>query len=259
MTQYILRFDDITPEFLSTKEWSKMDRFLKKFQLKVILGVIPYSKDEKLKVNGDYSEGIKVLKKLNQDGHLIAIHGCHHKLTFNNGSSLVPINNFGEFSGKSLLEQRTLLKKAYEWFLDKDIIPKAWMAPAHSFDEATIKCLKDLNIHIISDGLFLGPRLREGMIWIPQQIWRFKKLPFGCWTICIHLLEISDNSLENLKSSIECNISTFINPSSLFEDIKQINNFSNIDNLIQKIILKLLEIKNKIKKNNYEIRKKIKG
>lgn len=248
MTKYILRFDDITPEFLSSKKWSKMIKFLNKFNLKVILGVIPYSQDESLRVLGDYKQGIKVLKELYKDGHLIAMHGCHHKLTCSNGSSLVPINNFGEFAGKNELDQKMLLKKSYDWFIEQDITPKAWMAPAHSFDDTTIKCLKDLNINIISDGLFLGPRLRNNMIWIPQQIWRFKKLPFGCWTICIHLLNMSNNSLETMKNSIEKNISFFINPSYLVKDPGQISNFSIIDNFIQEINIKLLKAKKKLKK-----------
>ena len=247
MTKYILRFDDITPEFLSTKEWSKMSDFLNKYKLKAILGVIPYSQDESLKIIGDYKKGIKVLKELYLDGHLIAIHGCHHILTSNIGSPLVPINNFGEFSGKSSLEQKSLLKKSYDWFISQDIIPEVWMAPAHSFDEITIKCLKDLKINIISDGLFLGPRIRNDMLWIPQQIWKFKKFPFGCWTICIHLLDIDNNSLENLKSSIEKNISIFINPSSLVKDSNKINKFSILDNFFEKITLKLLKGKRKLK------------
>ncbi|MNL70050.1 hypothetical protein D3C87_1949970 [compost metagenome] len=24
------------------------------------------------------------------------------------------------------------------------------------------------------------------MTWIPQQIWRFRELPFGIWTVCYH-------------------------------------------------------------------------
>ena len=247
MTKYILRFDDITPEFLSTKKWSKIVKFLNKLNLKVILGVIPYSQDENLKVYGDYKKGIKVLQKLNKEGHLIAIHGCHHNLTYSHGLSLVPINDFGEFAGKTALDQKILLKKSYDWFINKDITPKAWMAPAHSFDNTTIKCLKDININIISDGLFLGPRLRNEMIWIPQQLWRFKKLPFGCWTICIHLLDMSNNSLETLKNSIEKNISFFINPSYLVKDPGQISNFSIIDNFMQEITIKLLKAKKRLK------------
>ena len=110
------------------------------------------------------------------------------------------------------------------------------------------KSLKDLNINIISDGLFLGPRLKNDMIWIPQQIWGFKKLPFGCWTICIHLMDMSNNSLETLKNSIEKNISFFINPLSLVKDPIQISNFSIIDNIFQQISLKLLKAKRNLKR-----------
>lgn len=243
MTKYILRFDDITPEFLTTQTWFEMNEFLKKFELKVILGVIPFSKDKNLNVKGDRQKGIKILKNLYNEGHLIAIHGCHHDLENISSKSLVPINRYGEFAGKSKRIQYMLLSKAYSWFLNNGIIPNVWMAPAHSFDEITIECLKELKINIISDGLFYGPRLREGMIWIPQQIWQFKKFPFGCWTICIHLLDMSDNSKLKLKSSIRNNIKKFINPAIISPDSYLVKDYSFFDNITQKFVLSLINIK----------------
>lgn len=247
MTKYILRFDDITPEFLTTQKWYEMNEFLKKFELKVILGVIPFSKDKNLEVNGDREKGIKILKNLYEQGHLIAIHGCHHDLEKIRSKSLVPINKYGEFAGKSKRIQYILLKKAHSWFINNGIIPNAWMAPAHSFDEITIECLKELQINVISDGLFIGPRLRKGMIWIPQQIWQFKKFPFGCWTICVHLLEINHHSLLKLKSSIENNLRKFINPSIIVSDSYLIKNYSNFDNNIQNIALSLINLKKNLR------------
>jgi hypothetical protein len=32
----------------------------------------------------------------------------------------------------------------------------------------------------------LPHRDRKGMFWVPQQLWKFRKAPFGVWTVCIH-------------------------------------------------------------------------
>lgn len=27
----------------------------------------------------------------------------------------------------------------------------------------------------------------RGIMWVPQQLWRFRKMLFGIWTICLHV------------------------------------------------------------------------
>jgi hypothetical protein len=61
------------------------------------------------------------------------------------------------------------------------------VAPAHSFDAQTLRLLPEIGISRISDGLFFWPRIdRRGLLWVPQQMWRFRRLPFGVWTVCLH-------------------------------------------------------------------------
>jgi hypothetical protein len=44
-----------------------------------------------------------------------------------------------------------------------------------------------LGLTTISDGMSLYPhRDSKGALWIPQQLWRFRRAPFGVWTVCIH-------------------------------------------------------------------------
>ena len=44
-------------------------------------------------------------------------------------------------------------------------------------------------MNTISDGLSLFPHRdfeNKNVVWVPQQLWRFRYVPFGIWTICIH-------------------------------------------------------------------------
>jgi hypothetical protein len=45
-----------------------------------------------------------------------------------------------------------------------------------------------LGVRVISDGLSIYPHVdRDGMVWIPQQFWRFRRAPVGVWTVCCHV------------------------------------------------------------------------
>ena len=247
MTQYILRFDDITPEFLTTNTWKNIDIILKKFNLKAILAVIPFCEDKEIICKGNYKKGLEILKALQKEGHMIGMHGCHHKLVRTKSNSLVPINNYGEFAGKSREKQLELIKKSYEWFKNQEIDPKLWVAPAHNFDKNTLYCLKRIKINIISDGIFLGPRMRNGFIWLPQQIWKLRELPIGCWTICIHPTNCDSILVNDLREFLLNNIVDFKNPSQVVNDLNKITKFSFLDQIMQDICIKILKLKRLIK------------
>jgi hypothetical protein len=51
-----------------------------------------------------------------------------------------------------------------------------------------LELLRKNGLRRISDGFFLYPNLdSRGMLWIPQQLWRFRAMPFGVWTVCLHI------------------------------------------------------------------------
>ena len=51
-----------------------------------------------------------------------------------------------------------------------------------------IELLKQVGVDCISDGYALSPYVCPlGLLWVPQQIGRFISLPFGTWTVCLHL------------------------------------------------------------------------
>src|SRR6266404_6631438 len=81
---------------------------------------------------------------------------------------------------------RTCRPSSSEWLLRYFAVrasgPKCGIAPAHSFDRTTVDLLRGVRPRRISDRFFLFPNLGSpGMFWIPQQLWRFRPMPFGVW------------------------------------------------------------------------------
>ena len=50
-------------------------------------------------------------------------------------------------------DQRSKIQSALDIFESHDIKPDAWVAPAHSFDRATLEVLNEKEIKIFSDGI----------------------------------------------------------------------------------------------------------
>jgi peptidoglycan/xylan/chitin deacetylase (PgdA/CDA1 family) len=92
-----------------------------------------------------------------------------------------------EFAGLPYEIQEIKLRNAIRIFREQRVSPEVWVAPAHSFDATTVAILSKLGVRIISDGYAIYPyQDSEGVTWIPQQLGKFRKVPFGVWTICCH-------------------------------------------------------------------------
>ncbi len=117
----------------------------------------------------------------------LALHGYDHRY-ITKGSGLVPLNNKSEFVGLTLEEQKEKIRKGWSIFQKEGISSDIWVAPSHTFDENTLKSLKEeTSISIVSDGIATKPFNKLGFFWLPQQLWRFKKVYLdGVYTICYH-------------------------------------------------------------------------
>ena len=112
--------------------------------------------------------------------------------------------------------QKEKIKKGWEIFQKENIACNIWIAPSHTFDKYTLKALKELTtIDIISDGIALFPFKKYGFKWIPQQLWKFRKMPFGVWTSCFHPNTMTDIEFNNLEDFIKNNHQNFLNVNSL--------------------------------------------
>ncbi|MDN3513885.1 MAG: DUF2334 domain-containing protein [Candidatus Brocadia sp.] len=199
--QYLIRLDDACPT--DKKEiWDKLEDAFDRLGIRPIIAVIPECEDRSLCYT-NYDENYwSRIKRYRDKGYAIAMHGYKH-VYVTKGKGLVPLNNYSEFTGLSLDEQRLKIKAGYQKMLSHGINPTIWIAPAHSFDSTTIAALRlETEIRIISDGIALFPFAEEGFLWIPQQLWWLKKIPFGIWTVCLHPNMMTEESCARFSSDL---------------------------------------------------------
>jgi predicted deacetylase len=167
--------------------WVQIEKILLEFEVKPILAVVPDNQDEALKVCEPNKRFWDEVRTWQSRGWTIGLHGYQHLYETSN-AGLIGINKCSEFSGLCYTEQRSKLRQALDIFERERVVPDIWVAPAHSFDRTTLQALCDLGIRRVSDGFSLYSHLdSSGMVWIPQQLWRFRKMPFGLWTVCFHV------------------------------------------------------------------------
>lgn len=199
--KYLLRFDDICPT-MNWEVWSEIEECLLETGVKPILAVIPDNLDQKLVVGEAHSDFWERVRTWQSWGWTIGLHGYQHLYVTDN-AGLVPINSYSEFAGLSPEEQSEKLDRGIEIFAKQGVRPEIWVAPAHSFDAVTVTALRERGIRLISDGFSVHPfQDVQGMTWIPQQIWRFRRMPFGVWTVCAHHNAWNRKQLLNFKESV---------------------------------------------------------
>jgi predicted deacetylase len=199
--RYLIRFDDICPT-MNWIIWNQIEAILIEADIKPILAVVPDNQDSKLMLeqpNPFFWEKVRYWQSL---GWTIGLHGYQHSYVTTD-SGIIGINNRSEFAGLPLAEQERKLVKALQIFKRENVTPNLWIAPAHSFDKATVKILHKYGIRCISDGYFLLPHVdTQGVMWLPQQLWRFKGRPCGLWTVCFHHNGWNTSEIERLKQDI---------------------------------------------------------
>jgi predicted deacetylase len=183
--KFLLRFDDMCPT-INWPVWQKIEDIMVEEGVRPILSVIPDNQDPKLhesQPNKDFWDRVRTWQAR---GWTIGLHGYQHRYVTKE-SGIIGLKHYSEFAGVPAAEQRMKLERGVEIFAREGVRPDLWVAPAHSFDENTVQILGSLGIRTISDGLSLYPyRDSRGMIWVPQQLWRFRAVPSGVWTVCIH-------------------------------------------------------------------------
>jgi predicted deacetylase len=182
---YLVRFDDICPT-MNWEMWSRIEKVLLAQNIKPILAVIPDNQDEKLRVALANSSFWEEVRKWQGWGWTIGLHGYQHRFVTEE-AGIVGIQPRSEFAGVPPAEQEEKLRRAVEIFRTNGVQPEVWIAPAHSFDWNTVAALQKLGIITISDGFAVAPHTdSRGLLWVPQQLWRFRWRPLGVWTVCYH-------------------------------------------------------------------------
>ncbi len=159
---------------------------LLEFSVRPILAVVPSNQDPDLMIQPARADFWSEVRKWQKRGWTIALHGYQH-LALTAEAGVVGIAKRSEFAGLSAGLQEEKLRLALKIFAQEEIHPELWIAPAHSFDALTLLALRKLGFTTLSDGFALRPHRDEnGMLWIPQQLWKFRWRPAGTWTVCCH-------------------------------------------------------------------------
>ena len=230
MSKYIMRLDDAA-EKMDIEKWNRMEQLLDKYSIKPLVGVIPICKDPMMdKYETDNSFWDKVHRWMDK-GWTIALHGYEHVYCTEDGG-INPVNQRSEFAGLPLEEQQRKIREGVNVFRDHGIEPEVFFAPSHTFDENTIKALKEeSNIRIISDTVANKPYSKYGFVFVPQQSGRVRKLPFHTITYCYHPNVMTDQDFEMFEAFLNEHEKEFIE----FPMDQVSRRFSMFDLLLKKL------------------------
>ncbi len=206
MARYVMRLDDACPK-RDIAKWDRMEALLDKYGVKPLVGVIPDCKDPNM---DQYAEDAdfwtKRIKSWQEKGWQFALHGYNHVFRTDCGG-INPVNRRSEFAGVPYEEQKQMISDGVAILHRHGINPKVFFAPAHTFDENTIKALQEVSdIRIISDTPANKPYSKYGMTFVPQQSGHVRKLPFNTVTFCYHPNTTSDKSFDELENFLKKNV-----------------------------------------------------
>lgn len=224
-----IRLDDITPDM----DWEKFYAFKKildAHKIRPLIGVVPFNEDDNLKQGSMKSDYPSVLKELQQQGWVIALHGYKHLYTTKKGG-LFPLNHFSEFAGVPYEKQRDMIQKGKAQLEDLGIHTDIFMAPAHSFDRATLKALKENGFNYITDGFSKTPYRRDEITFLPVSVRRSDCFLDGAGytTLVVHVNSILQNEFKDYEKMIEEHSGSFMDYRSFFDiPAKQRSVFSNL-------------------------------
>ena len=200
--RYLLRFDDVCPT-MNWSVWDRVEEILLGAGVKPILAIVPDNQHPELRAAEPSPNFWGRVREWQKRGWTLGLHGHQHLLHTSSGG-ILRLSKRSEFSNLLFDEQKSALRLALSIFEREGVIARVWVAPWHSFDAATLRALLELGIRQLSDGFSLYPfRDPGGMLWVPQQLWHFRRMPFGIWTICLHPNRWSAEDLDRFRSSVE--------------------------------------------------------
>jgi predicted deacetylase len=200
--RYLIRFDDVCPT-MNWPIWQRVEQILLDSGVKPILAVVPDNQDPKLRAAEPNAAFWNTVRTWQMRGWTIGWHGYQH-LPVTQSGGILKLSKWSEFSGLTLDEQRSKLRRAYDVFEHQGVRPEVWVAPGHSFDTTTLQALRDIGMRHLSDGFSLYPyRDSSAMMWVPQQLWHFRKMPFGIWTVCLHVNLWTSSDVARLGSDLQ--------------------------------------------------------
>lgn len=207
---YLLRLDDAS-EYMDVEKWKRMELLLDKYGIKPIFGVIPQNEDPDLLAYGKVEGFWDWMNAWVAKGWTPALHGYTHVFETNNGG-INPVNKRSEFAGVTLERQQQKVRDGYRTLKEHGIDPQIFFAPAHTFDQNTLKALEqETPIRVISDTVANDVYYHEPFYFIPQQSGHVRKLPFKTVTFCYHPNIMTDAHFAELEKFLKLYQENFSN------------------------------------------------
>ena len=236
MNNYLFRLDDAS-DYMDIEKWNRIESILDRYGIKPIFGIIPQNADVTLVSKYARNEDFwSLMHSWIEKGWTPAMHGYEHRYVTEEGG-INPVNKRSEFAGLPYEIQAEKIRKGYTILEKNGIHPTIFFAPSHTFDENTLKALKNQTpIRIISDTI-AWDIYKTGEFWfIPQQSGRVRKLPFKTVTFCYHPNTMSSDSFMKLEYFLRSNKEHFCSPQNLKYIDRQKSLF---DILLQKTYLSM--------------------
>lgn len=230
MNYYLIRLDDACPT-MDQGKWAKVENILDLHGVKPMVGVIPHNEDPKQIIDASDEAFWDKVHLWEQKGWAIALHGYNHVYSTSEGG-INPLWNKSEFAGHPLELQKEKIRKGIAIMHEHSINPKYFFAPSHTFDENTLRALKEeSDIRIISDTIATKPYKYKDFTFIPQQSGHPIKLPFGgIVTICYHPNTMTEESLNKLDIFLSSHKNQIIPFNSI--DTKEVGGKTITDSLL---------------------------
>ena len=201
--RYVWRMDDVTPGM----DWSRFWRFIDLFRthgVVPLLGIVPDNRDLDLRREPDHPRFWHTLRELGTEAAVeFAQHGYQHLDVRGPRGGAMPRTPPSEFAGLPYPQQVEKIRLGQEILRREGIHTNVWMAPFHSFDETTSRALVSRGFRCVSDGAGLYPVERAGLVFVPQQFWRPRRMPFGIYTICLHTNGADDRLHHAVEAFLE--------------------------------------------------------
>lgn len=232
--KYLIRLDDACPTMDGVK-WQRMFDILDCYGVRPMVGIIPHNEDPKQEIDAPDEEFWKKAKLWQQKGYAIALHGYNHCYISDEGlKGLNPLWKRSEFAGVPYDVQKQKIRDGFEILSAHGVKPEYFFAPSHTFDENTLKALKECtDIRIISDTIATKPYRRGDFIFLPQIGGRCTEMKInGIWTFCLHPSTMMDANFEATERFLKEHREEFV--SFDFLDLDNLNGKGLIDCLLSK-------------------------
>lgn len=216
--QYLLRIDDLCPT-MAAGRWQEFATLVEEFRLRPILAIVPENRDSELCCSSPDPLFWQKMRALQASGAAIALHGYTHQCA-SRGRGLLRLSADSEFAGVDCATQRSWIRRGVDRLREEGLEARVWVAPRHGFDLETIRVLREERIGVISDGFARCPLLREGMLWIPQQLWAPVERRRGVWTLCMHPNTATDEGLCQLREFLRTHADRFTSVERILKECR---------------------------------------